>query len=871
MRKLIFSSLLLFSLASVALTKEEAEDFLLSTLSLPDKADYSEKFYKDNIDASFRAREEMPWGKLVPDREFLHFVLPVRVNNENLDTSRIVFYEELKERVKDLSMEEAILEVNHWCHEHVTYQPSDGRTSSPLSTLSQAIGRCGEESTFTVAALRSVGIPARQIYTPRWAHTDDNHAWVEAWANGKWHFLGACEPEPVLDLGWFNLPASRGILMTTNVAGIYQGEEEILSSDPLGTRINVTSNYAPVAQLPVKVVYPDGSPAEGVNVNFCIYNYAEYYNMVSKKTNSDGKASLNAGLGDIIIWATDGDSFGFAKGNPKDFKDGDDALVVVLDKDNKYNGFFDFDVTPPGVSTTLPIISENIRELNDRKKAFEDSIRREYTLTFVSPESAYVIADEIKADRDTVAKIFKESRGNHQEILASLISVPESLRTKTIDLLRAIKEKDRRDIPAPTVIDHVTFSIEEDNAINLENISPELKDKYYVDYVLNPRIEIEYIRPWRSVLAEGFSPEEKNNFRNNPENLKEWVDKNISINQSENPQRLRMSPIAVWQTREADPLSRNIFFVASARTVGIPARIDPVTANVEYVGSNGEWIKVNFNDSYSGETVNFSGNPDNNSALSSQDNQKGYLNLSFEPDGFLTDPKYYSHFTISQIKDGVPFLLDFDEMAPLSQIFSSPYPLASGQYILTTGQRLADGGVLAHSEIFHITGNDTINIPLTIRQDVSKLSVIGNVNAENIYKDKSTDADKSILSSTGRGYYVLGFISPNHEPSEHALNDISALKNEFEKDGRKIVILFEDEQKMNRFDASRFPSLPENMIFGVDNNKVSANEVTESLHLGGVNYPLFVVADTFNRIVWVSEGYNIGLGEKLISVIKQLE
>ncbi len=71
-------------------------------------------------------------------------------------------------------------------------------------------GRCGEESTFLVAALRSVGIPARQVYTPRWAHTDDNHAWVEAWADGKWYFLGACEPEPVLNLGWFNAPASRG-------------------------------------------------------------------------------------------------------------------------------------------------------------------------------------------------------------------------------------------------------------------------------------------------------------------------------------------------------------------------------------------------------------------------------------------------------------------------------------------------------------------------------------------------------------------------------------------------------------------------------------------------------------------------------------
>ena len=165
-------------------------EFLYKGMPLPDKAMYDRDFYRQNVELSLKARNEMPWGKTVPEREFRHFVLPVRVNNENLDMSRQVFYDELKDRVKNLSMEDAILEINHWCHEKATYQPSDPRTSSPLSTVSQAIGRCGEESTFTVAALRAMGIPARQVYTPRWAHTDDNHAWVEAWANGKWYFLG---------------------------------------------------------------------------------------------------------------------------------------------------------------------------------------------------------------------------------------------------------------------------------------------------------------------------------------------------------------------------------------------------------------------------------------------------------------------------------------------------------------------------------------------------------------------------------------------------------------------------------------------------------------------------------------------------------
>lgn len=218
----------------------------------------------------------MTWGSKVPESLFKHFVIPIRVNNEALDSSRVVFYNELKERVNGKSMYDAILEVNHWCHEKVTYQPSDARTSSPLATVKTATGRCGEQSTFTVAALRSVGIPARQVYTPRWAHTDDNHAWVEAWADGKWYFLGACEPEPVLNLGWFNAPASRAMLMHTRVFGDYHGPEEVILRSSNFTEINVTDNYAATSPLRITVIDQDNRPIDNARVDFKIYNYAEF-------------------------------------------------------------------------------------------------------------------------------------------------------------------------------------------------------------------------------------------------------------------------------------------------------------------------------------------------------------------------------------------------------------------------------------------------------------------------------------------------------------------------------------------------------------------------------------------------------------------
>ena len=253
--------------------EQEALDFLYAGMPLPDSVDYSREFWEANVRVALKARREMPWGGKVPGREWRHFVLPLRVNNEDLDSFRIVYYDELKERVAGKTMYAAVLEVNHWCHEHVSYQPSDSRTSSPMNTLRSAIGRCGEESTFTVTALRTIGIPARQVYTPRWAHTDDNHAWVEAWVDGRWYFLGACEPEPVLNLGWFNEPASRGMLMHTKAFGDYCGPEEVMSKTACYTEINVTKNYVDVASVIVTVLSADSVPVEGATVDYRLYNY----------------------------------------------------------------------------------------------------------------------------------------------------------------------------------------------------------------------------------------------------------------------------------------------------------------------------------------------------------------------------------------------------------------------------------------------------------------------------------------------------------------------------------------------------------------------------------------------------------------------
>lgn len=820
------------------LTPDEAEamKWLYAYSQTPDLTGYSPEFFLANVRSSLQAKKEMPWGNLVPEREWKHFVLPVRVNNENLDMSREVFYNELKDRLQGLSMKDAIKEVNHWCHEKVTYQPSDGRTSSPLSAVSQAIGRCGEESTFTVAALRSVGIPARQIYTPRWAHTDDNHAWVEAWADGKWYFLGACEPAPELNMAWFNSPASRGMLMNTNVFGPYDGPEEKLRELPLITTINVTSNYAPVKTLGVVVKDRDGKPVKDATVNFTLYNYAEFYPIASKKSDSQGRASLLSGLGDLVVWASDGKNFGFAKGNPT--REGD--LEIILDKDPDYIGSFDLDIIPPAVSGKLPVASKAAEAECNARLAKEDNIRKAYMATFYNEESALKQAKRLCVDEKKMVKVLSEARGNGKKLVTLLSTLTPEMRDKALTLLCAVSEKDRRDIPTEVIVD------------NIEN-TPGQESPLYVDYVLNPRVDTEWLVPYKAFFQANISPDKVKEYRQDPAKFAAWTAKNIVADIDGNPSGLRMDPRAVWREGKADARSRSIFFVSAARSMGIPARIDPVTSKTQYADASGKWMDVDF------ESANASMAP------------QGLLKLSFTPTGRLVDPKYYSQFSIENISNGLLSQLGYDEGAGLSDIAANGMKLDEGRYMLLTGQRLANGGVLVHGDVFTIGDGEEKQMPLRIRQDNSQLQVIGSLNAENIYHDIASDSDKSLLSTTGRGYYVAALLKPSNEPTAHVLNDISLLRDEFEKSGNKLMLLFDNEDEWKRFDRDAYKNLPSTAVFGIDNDGVSLKEIKESLHLDSDERPIIVVADTFNRIVFVSQGYTIGIGDRLADILHEVK
>ncbi len=786
----------------VSAQEKEALEFLYAYMPLADVTDYPADFYLQNVRASLKAREEMGWN--VPEREFRHFVLPLRVNNEDLDSARVVFYRMLKPRVEGLSMEEAILEVNHWCHEMMTYQPSDGRTHAPLASLKNALGRCGEESTFCVAALRSVGIPARQVYTPRWAHTESNHAWVEAWANGRWRFLGACEPEPVLDLGWFNAPASRAMLTHTKVFGKYDGPEEVVLCTPGYTEINLIGNYARSAKATVQVKDADGKAVQGARVDFCIYNSSQFFPAVSKYTDDKGETALSAGLGDMLAWASKDGAYGFAR-----VRFGKDKSVsITLDSpagDPVSSQLMD--IVPPAEQVVLPEVTPELRALNDRKMAYEDSVRKAYMATFPDRERARRFVADYDLPAEAVPLV-EGSCGNHAVITRFLLEADD--KPRAVALLGSLTRKDLSDVTPAVLWDSYSAA----------------------ESVLAPRIEGEFLTPYKMWFLRNIPADLQASFKGNAEAIVKWVEENIHVDEDPLFWDIPISPVGVWKSRMANPRSRDLFTIALARTFGVEMRKDRNTGSLRFAGDKA-------------------------------DVATGHVDLTFTPVEGVDKPEYGRHYTVSRIVDGQMQRV-FLGFGGEGRRFGTTNDLPEGDYILTSGNRLSDGSTPVTVTLFHVSAGESLEVPVVIETVLEELKVEGRFEPG------------KLLNVADGGYYAAAVLDVGMEPTNHVLHDIAEEKAVLEAWGRPIFLVTTSQAQLDRLHAEigegRYGTLPSTVVFVPDNGGDILPRLCKDLNLSAERLPLVILGNAATKdVVFTSQGYTIGMGAQLAAIARKLE
>ena len=577
-RKNYFAPILSEIEAGLSLCSEEEAlliKFFYGTMPLRDAGEYPFEIFLSYVRHALWLRKTIDWCKKLPEDLFVHDVLYYRINSEDISDCRSFFYEQLKDRIAGLDEYQAAVEINYWCAEHATYEMADDRTAGPMTMYRSGKGRCGEESTFTVTALRSVGLAARQVYTPRWAHCDDNHAWVEVWVNGEWHFLGACEPEEKLDRGWFTGPAGQALLIHSRTFGDYAAgkREEVIGRDGAVVCHNVTASYTKTRKLRIQVRKQDNTPAAHAQVSVEILNMAEYFPAAVLETDEQGETSIRLGLGDIRLQARSEGKFVERYCNLAEdgvgAADADCAVTLVL-KDSEAGmkdalsgvsacgWHFAKLCAPKEVVVRESVLSEE--EVSRGTRRLADAVKlREERFDQLTRHAIAVHPEE--EERMRVA-------GENAEELTAFLEKDDNPDRKK--LLDSLTKKDNKDLRAEVLEDHLSAK------------RGSWSEDIHVQDLLCPRIWLEEIGAYRSYICSVLTAQEQEAFASNPELIWNYVNQNITYIPEEEYDTLCASPIGCLKLKMGSAVSRTILFIAICRSLNIPARLDKSLMLPEY-------------------------------------------------------------------------------------------------------------------------------------------------------------------------------------------------------------------------------------------------------------------------------------------------
>lgn len=689
-----------------------ALSYLYDTMPLSDIANYPPSVFETYVTHSVWLWENLPRVQELPEEVFLNYVLYHRTNDEEILDCRRPFYDSflsyLKEEGKTQPEEwiftapssEVAQEMNFWCAHEASYQASDMRTRAARTVFACGEGRCGEESVFTVNALRCVGIPARQVYAPRWSHCDDNHAWVEFYVDGDWHYYGACEPAPILDRGWFCAASSRAMMIHARwFDSILPEDEEYTGRTDMPFSFNQLHRYADTVTVRVKVLDESGAPVPDCKVEFQVLNYSELFPVATVMTDAEGMAQLETGLGGIHIDVC-GPELLRAEAQ-LDTRSEQDVTCVLSAELPPQEIWTDFDAfAPAGRGTPRTEMTPEKKAAFDEKLARVNAARIQKVKNFRNPE----------------IEAFLE-KGDRRE-----------LREK---LLETLAKKDSCDLKSAVLEAHFQA------ALPYEEEWPE---ELFVSCVMNPRIAHEILTDYRGAIQKAFSADEQQRFREKPAEIQSWILENIQTEPLRDRSTLIAAPAAALRMGVAGETAKKVLFVAIARSLGIPARLNPESGQPEYWGG------------------------DSFCCVTEKEHTTAGLTASVEGDPAVWN--YFKNWTVARLENGRYHTYSFPE-----DIAGKRMALPEGVYRLITANRLPNGNLFAQRYDFTLAEGEEKQVTLSMRE--AALSDMVSRTPLPAFSVKTADGEEKSGAelAAGRRSAFL-WLEPGAEPTEHIQNEL---------------------------------------------------------------------------------------------------
>ena len=737
-------------------------------------------------------------------------------------TARSFSHGLLADRVNSLSMHDAIIEANYWNAENVMYQATDSRTISALGAYYSAYGRCGEESAFGVNVYRAIGIPARQIYTPRWAHCDDNHAWVEVYCDGAWHFLGACEPEEVLNKGWFTNAASRAMLIHSRCFGEISGEE-MISKVGMASFLNNLKLYAVTKYLKVCVKDEAGKPVQGAQVGFGILNYSSFFDAAIMDTDENGCCGLTCGLGTMHIHVKKDDVFCERLVYTPDV---DTVEIVLKNEPVNYDTWEHFvSIAPKDQIVNGAKPTEEQKELGMKKTDAANKKREARVAAMFDADKAKAIVDKYGYSQEIYELLF-ESRSNVTRLEEFLEDETFSAHAKE-KLLLTLSKKDRRDVDTDVLKE--ALALTKDYTFGDEDL--------FYQYVVCPRVFNEPLRKNRQFILDFFTEEEKAAFRKDPRSVWEYINKEIAFNPDIEYGRIVTRPVGALTVKNGNQRSKKILFVAICRALGIVSRVNPINELAE-VYEDGRFVPVEILDK-GGSTIVF---------------QKG------EGENWA----YFPDFSVSQLVDGGYQTLDLENEKWDGNELKISVP--AGQYKVITDNRLPNGNIFASRYIFVVGEGETKTVKLE-KYHADLADMLDNFTLDE-FKVSDENGNTVKGSELTKNPAVLMWLEQGKEPTEHILNEMLEQEADFQNLPADIIFMVKDKAALENAKLTKVLSTFPKIRVLYDTFVPNVETLARRMYVDPEKLPLIIVTTKELNAVYACSGYNVGSGDMLVKICR---
>ncbi|MCD4651844.1 MAG: transglutaminase-like domain-containing protein [Candidatus Cloacimonetes bacterium] len=497
--------------------------FLLENSSQQDISVLTADQIMTNIRLALKTRD-LPYLSDISEKDFMHFVLPMRIAQEPFEPWRSQFYEELLPLVEnETNIEKAITLINLWSYEQMTFVATSGRDQAPLTTIRRGYGRCEEMMIIFIAAARSVGIPARSASVPYWNFTDNNHAWTEVWTPDGWKFLGSAEPSIRIREAWFARSASRATVITSRAFGNYESEQTLRVKNN-ASLLTTTNYYTDSYPSTFYICDVNNEPIADAKVMLYGLSWGGAFAMLSFDSDSLGYANINLGRGSVF-YSVSKDSL-FNCGILNTMEGGLDLTVMLSEtQKDSFEGVLQFPL-PKSFKSEDEITFDDFAIRKEvaglRRKNRLNNSKKIIGFVDYFEQLAHLPTDEFNALRKSYLKNCLKLADNTDRYLKVFAAIKDDY-WKTDVLLRMLTKwdiKELTELPDSSAIMDVV------EVYYKGRLRYDLPDSIWVDHVLSRTFSRIYFPEdgWRKQFYETIENQITGDIVKTVENITEWID-----------------------------------------------------------------------------------------------------------------------------------------------------------------------------------------------------------------------------------------------------------------------------------------------------------------------------------------------------------